>query len=79
MCKCPFHDDRTPSMAIYEEYAYCYACNKRWDNLDFVGEQLNLDFEGHGVIITIRDRKRNIVGFAQRAAGERKPKYKFTK
>jgi len=32
-----------------------------------------------GVIITIRDRKRNIVGFAQRAAGERKPKYKFTK
>lgn len=200
MCKCPFHDDNTPSMAIYEDHAYCYACNKRWDNLDFVGEQLDLDFEGRiewmekhfpeilsqkqkliksyekvipksgyeiayelyakmspeedknlqqfadkrqyqksflenqgiffakgrklqtfyvqdgndcieertklgqcqlllrqpwrersltdryadyypgdGVIITIRDRKRNIVGFAQRAAGERKPKYKFTK
>ncbi len=200
MCKCPFHDDRTPSMAIYEDHAYCYACNKRWDNLEFVGEQLGLDFEGRiewmekhfpeilsqkpkliksgekaipksgyeiayelyakmtpeedkdlrqfadnrqyhksflenqgiffakgrklqtfyvqdgdacieertklgqcqlllrqpwrersltdhyadyypgdGVIITIRDRKRNIVGFAQRAAGERKLKYKFTK
>ena len=200
MCKCPFHDDRTPSMAIYEDHAYCYACNKRWDNLDFIGEQLDLDFEGQiewmekhfpeilsqrqkfiksdekaipksgyeiaydlyekmtpeegkdlqqfadkrqyqksflenqgiffakgrklqtfyvqdgdvcieertklgqcqlllrqpwreksltdryadyypqdGVIITIRDRKRNIVGFAQRADGERKPKYKFTK
>ena len=46
MCKCPFHDDRTPSMAIYEDHAYCYACNKRWDNLDFIGEQLDLDFEG---------------------------------
>ena len=200
MCKCPFHDDRTPSMAIYEDHAYCYACNKRWDNLNFVGEQLDLDFEGRiewmekhfpeilsqkqkliksdgkaipksgyeiayelyakmtpeedkdlqefadsrqysksflenqgiffvkgrklqtfyvqdedvcieertklgqcqlllrqpwrersltdryadyypedGVIITIRDRKRNIAGFAQRAVGERKPKYKFTK
>ncbi len=46
MCKCPFHDDRTPSMAIYEDHAYYYACNRRWDNLDFVGEQLGLDFEG---------------------------------
>ncbi|HBA68655.1 MAG TPA: hypothetical protein DCZ40_04770, partial [Lachnospiraceae bacterium] len=46
MCKCPFHDDRIPSMAIYENHAYCYACHKRWDNLDFVGEQLSLDFEG---------------------------------
>lgn len=36
-------------------------------------------YPGDGVIITIRDRKRNIVGFAQRAIGERKPKYKFTK
>lgn len=200
MCKCPFHDDRTPSMAIYEDHAYCYACQKRWDNLDFVGKHLDLDFDGRiewmeknfpeivskkpefieygekaiaksgyeiayavyanmtpeedrelqqfadkreykkafleehgiffargrklqsfyvqgedadieertkldrcqlllrqpwrersltdryadyypedGVIIPIRDRKRNIVGFAQRAAGDRKPKYKFTK
>lgn len=46
MCRCPFHNDRTPSMAIYEDHAYCYACNKRWDNLEFVGEQLGLDFEG---------------------------------
>lgn len=45
MCRCPFHDDHTPSMAIYaDNHAYCHACHKRWNNLQFIGEKLNLNF-----------------------------------
>ncbi len=45
MCRCPFHDDNTPSMAIYDDHVYCHACHKRWDNLNLVGEKLDLDFD----------------------------------
>ena len=26
MCRCPFHDDRTPSMKLYEDHYHCFGC-----------------------------------------------------
>ena len=26
MCRCPFHDDRHPSMKLNEKYFYCFGC-----------------------------------------------------
>ena len=47
-CSCPFHDDHTPSMYLYNDsnLAYCFSCQKSWDNLEFIGEKLDLDFQG---------------------------------
>ena len=47
-CSCPFHDDHTPSMYLYNDsnLAYCFSCKKSWDNLEFIGEKLDLDFQG---------------------------------
>ena len=31
MACCPFHDDRTPSMKLNEEYFYCFGCGAHGD------------------------------------------------
>ena len=38
--RCPFHDDRTPSFALYPDNSYhCFACPARGQNaIDFVLE-----------------------------------------
>ena len=30
---CPFHEDRNPSMALYENHVHCFVCNLTWDSI----------------------------------------------
>ena len=34
MTCCPFHDDRTPSMKLNEDYFYCFGCGASGDVID---------------------------------------------
>lgn len=36
MCRCPFHDDRTPSMKLYEDHYHCFGCGATGDVVDLV-------------------------------------------
>lgn len=39
---CPFHDDSTPSMKVYENGFYCFGCDEGGDVIDFVRRYLEL-------------------------------------
>lgn len=41
-CLCPFHSDTKPSMKIYKDHAYCFACNTRADGVKMVAQIYNL-------------------------------------
>lgn len=30
---CPFHKDRNPSMALYDNHVHCFVCNRSWDSI----------------------------------------------
>lgn len=36
MMICPFHDDRNPSMKIYDDHFHCFGCQVHGDVIDFV-------------------------------------------
>ena len=38
MVRCPFHEDHTPSMKLYEDHFYCFGCGKHGDVIDLVAE-----------------------------------------
>ena len=42
MVCCPFHNDRTPSMKLNEDYFYCFGCGATGDVIDFVARLFNL-------------------------------------
>lgn len=42
MVSCPFHDDRTPSMKLNEDYFYCFGCGAKGDVIDFVARLFDL-------------------------------------
>lgn len=44
IAKCPFHDDRTASMNIKNNYYHCHACNITGDPIDFVMRRDDLSF-----------------------------------
>ena len=44
--RCPFHDDKNPSMAVKSTYWKCYPCNIGGTQIDFVMKMENLDFKG---------------------------------
>lgn len=45
-CHCPFHSgDNTPSMHIYDDNFYCYACNAHGDIFAFVQKMNNCGFK----------------------------------
>jgi len=52
MACCPFHDDHTPSFAIYDNGFYCYGCNWKGDGVKFLMQHMGwekrqaLDFVG---------------------------------
>jgi DNA polymerase bacteriophage-type len=33
---CPFHDDHTPSLVIYDDHYHCYACGAHGDHVDWL-------------------------------------------
>jgi putative DNA primase/helicase len=34
---CPLHQDKSPSLHIYDDHAYCFSCNTRFDSYSLVG------------------------------------------
>ncbi|MDR2559915.1 MAG: hypothetical protein LBC86_10320 [Oscillospiraceae bacterium] len=40
---CPFHNDKNPSMKIYDENYHCFGCGEHGDVTDFVGKLFNLE------------------------------------
>ena len=42
MCRCPFHDDRHPSMKLNEKYFYCFGCGATGDVIDLVARLFGL-------------------------------------
>ena len=42
MVSCLFHDERTPSMKLYDDHIYCFGCGKHGDVTDMVGELFGL-------------------------------------
>ena len=42
MVCCPFHNDRTPSMKLNEDYFYCFGCGATGDVIDFVARLFGL-------------------------------------
>jgi len=45
MALCPFHEEKTPSLAVYTDHAYCYgACRQSWDVFGWVMQRDRVDF-----------------------------------
>ena len=42
MCRCIFHDDRTPSMKLYSENYYCFGCGEHGDVTALVAKLFGL-------------------------------------
>ena len=42
MTRCPFHDDRTPSMKLNEDYFYCFGCGASGDVIDLAARLFGL-------------------------------------
>lgn len=42
MARCPFHEDRTPSMKIYDDHFYCFGCQAHGDVTDLTARLLGL-------------------------------------
>ena len=58
MCLCPFHNEKAPSMKLYEKNFYCFGCGEHGDVIDFTAKifgissveavkRLNYDFGLH--------------------------------
>lgn len=46
MVRCCFHEEKTPSLALYPKTSsyYCFACSKHGDAINFVEEVLHCNF-----------------------------------
>lgn len=42
---CPFHEEKTPSMRIYEKDYHCFGCGEHGDVITFVQKLFNLSFQ----------------------------------
>lgn len=42
MICCPFHDDRNPSLKLYDDHFFCYGCHKSGDVIDLVAGLFDL-------------------------------------
>ena len=38
MTRCPFHDDRHPSMKLYDDHYYCFGCQENGDVIAFTSK-----------------------------------------
>ena len=45
MAKCLFHNDTNPSMKLYDDHFYCFACGAHGDVIDLTAKLLGLDFK----------------------------------
>jgi hypothetical protein len=53
MAKCPFHDDRHPSLKLNQDFYYCFGCGATGDVIDFVSRLYDLSaFEAAKKIVS---------------------------
>ena len=45
MARCPFHNDTHPSMKLYDDHFYCFACGAHGDVIDLTAKLLGLNFK----------------------------------
>ena len=45
MCRCPFHDDRHPSMKLNEDYFFCFGCGAKGDVFDFTARLFGISLK----------------------------------
>lgn len=43
--RCPFHNEKTPSMRIYDKDYHCFGCGEHGDGITFVQKLFNLSFQ----------------------------------
>lgn len=43
-CRCPFHQERTPSCKVYQDSFYCFGCGAHGDAIDFVKQYDKVGF-----------------------------------
>ena len=39
---CPFHNDDSPSLKLYDDHFYCFGCGEHGDVIDFVSKMFSL-------------------------------------
>lgn len=44
MARCPFHDDKRPSMSVKNNLAHCFSCQRTWDSIAVSMKLEGLDF-----------------------------------
>ena len=44
MAFCPFHNEKTPSFYIKNNWGYCFGCGKSFDTIQFLIERDNMNF-----------------------------------
>lgn len=42
MACCPFHDDKSPSLKVYDDHFYCFGCGATGDQTGFVAKLFGL-------------------------------------
>lgn len=42
MCCCPFHNDDSPSMKLYDDHYYCFGCGEHGDAIDLVSKMFSV-------------------------------------
>ena len=74
MVCCPFHNDRTPSMKLNEDYFYCFGCGACGDVIDLVARLFNLSgYEAAKKLATdfgMTEQKPSILAKLQRGASQ---------
>ena len=50
MCRCPFHEDKTPSMKLDRRY-YCFGCGATGDVIDFVSRLLGIGSKEAAILL----------------------------
>lgn len=45
MARCQFHNDTHPSMKLYDDHFYCFACGAHGDVIDLTAKLLGLNFK----------------------------------
>lgn len=48
MARCPFHDDRHPSMKLNRDYFYCFGCGASGDVINLTARLLGLSQQRGG-------------------------------
>ena len=43
-CKCPFHNEKTPSFYVKKNFGYCFGCGKSCDTIEYVMTTKNKSF-----------------------------------